>query len=139
MMKNEHVKFEDWLAGEMEDEAFRTEYERLGPGFEVARLRMIRGLTQQELAKRVGTHQSSISRLESGEREPSLSFLRRVVHALDGDLEVRIRTRREAVTIEETSAGTGTTDWEFSDEPRSLDDWIDQQSFDVLTGEMVPA
>ena len=84
MREDRHIKFDDWLAEEMQDKEFRAEYERLGPGFEVARLRMLRGLTQAELAQRVGTHQSSISRLESGEREPSLSFLRRVVEALDG-------------------------------------------------------
>ena len=139
MSGDRHIRFEDWLAEEMEEEAFRTEYERLGPGFEVARLRMMRGLTQQELAERVGTHQSSISRLESGEREPSLSFLRRVVDALNGYLEVRIRAREEVTVVEETDAATATTDWRFSDKPRTLADWADQQSFDVLTGEMVPA
>jgi len=64
--------------------------ERLGPDFHVARVRMLRGLTQQELAEKVGTHQSSISRLEGGEGEPSLSFLCRVVGALDGYVEVRV-------------------------------------------------
>jgi len=92
---------DDWLADQKEDEAFRAEYERLGPGFEVARLRMIRGLTQQELSERVGTHQSSISRLESGEQEPSLSFLRRIVSALDGHLEVRIQAREDAASVDE--------------------------------------
>lgn len=139
MSGDSHIKFEDWLAEDMEDEAFRTEYERLGPGFEVARLRMMRGLTQQELAERVGTHQSSISRLESGEREPSLSFLRRVVDALNGHLEVRIRGREEVTVVEGTDTATVTTDWQFSDTLRTLADWVDQQSFDVLTEEMVPA
>jgi transcriptional regulator with XRE-family HTH domain len=134
-----YIEFEDWLAEEMEDEGFRAEYERLGPGFEVARLRMLRGLTQKELAERVGTHQSSISRLESGEREPSLSFLRRVVEALNGHLEVRIRAREEVTAVEETDAATVTTDWQFSDKPRMLADRADQQSFNVLSGEMVPA
>ena len=100
MGKREPVGFDDWLAGQMEDEGFQAEYERLGPCFDVARLRMMRGLTQRELAERLGTHQSSISRLESGEREPSLSFLRRVVEALDGRLEVRIRAPEDAATVE---------------------------------------
>ena len=139
MGDNRLIKFDDWLAGQMEGEEFRTEYERLGPCFEVARLRMMRGLTQRELAERVGTHQSSISRLESGDSEPSLSFLRRVVEALNGRLEVQIRPEGEAVTIEETSVTTATTDWEFSEEPSSVTEWIDPQSLHVLTGEMMPA
>ncbi len=35
------------------------------------------GLTQDELAKRLGIQQASLSRLESGEREPRIAFLRR--------------------------------------------------------------
>lgn len=89
---SEGINFEEWLEEEMKDEEFRAEYERLGPGFEVAKLRMLRGLTQAELAERVGTHQSSISRLERGEGEPSLSFLRRVVTALDASVEIKIVT-----------------------------------------------
>jgi len=93
--------FDEWLAGRLEDEEFRAEYARLQPAFDVARLRMKRGLTQAELARLVGTRQSSISRLESGKREPSLSFLRRVVEALGGRLEVAIVAEEEAVAVEQ--------------------------------------
>jgi transcriptional regulator with XRE-family HTH domain len=88
--ENIGINFEDWLAEEMEDEEFRAEYERLGPGFEIAKLRMIRGLTQEELARLANTHQSSIARLESGRRDPSISFLRRVAAAMNAKVEVRI-------------------------------------------------
>jgi DNA-binding XRE family transcriptional regulator len=107
MPQNRLLDFEDWLAEQMEEQGVRAEYQRLEPGFAVARLRMMRGLTQQELAERVGTHQSSISRLESGEQEPSLSFLRRVVYALNGRLEVRIWAREDARTVEEAVVARG--------------------------------
>jgi transcriptional regulator with XRE-family HTH domain len=45
-----------------------------------ARLKM--GLTQEELAKRLSTKQSSISRLERGLDLPSLSFLVRIANVL---------------------------------------------------------
>ena len=45
--------------------------------------RVQRGLTQAELAKRVGTKQTSISRLESGKVSPSISFLKQIAIALD--------------------------------------------------------
>ncbi|MGI6250883.1 MAG: helix-turn-helix domain-containing protein [Anaerolineaceae bacterium] len=51
---------------------------------------MRKGLTQTELAKLAGTHQPAIARLEDGEDLPSLSFLRRVVEAMEGRLEVII-------------------------------------------------
>lgn len=90
------IEFEDWLDEELStDEAFRQEYERLGPGFDIAALRIKRGLTQKELAERVGSKQPSISRLETGDQEPSLSFLRRVAAALDARLEIHIIPHEE--------------------------------------------
>lgn len=46
----------------------------------VARVRQ--GLTQEELAKKVGTKQSAIARLESGNSNVSLGFLQRIASAL---------------------------------------------------------
>jgi transcriptional regulator with XRE-family HTH domain len=57
---------------------------------------MLRALTQEELAERVGTKQPSIARLESGKVEPRLSFLRQVVETLGGSLLVRIVPREES-------------------------------------------
>jgi len=41
------------------------------------------GLTQEELAKRVGTSHSQIARVESGRHATSLTTLIRIAHALD--------------------------------------------------------
>jgi transcriptional regulator with XRE-family HTH domain len=102
---NTHLddEFEALLTEELKDDDFREEYERLGPGFDIARLRMLRGLTQKELAKLVGTRQPSISRLESGDRDPSLSFLRRVVAALDAHIEVTIVPNEELDQVADTA------------------------------------
>ncbi len=52
-------------------------------------LRTATGLSQSELAERVGTTQSAISRLESADYEGhSLSMLRRVAEALGAKVEV---------------------------------------------------
>jgi transcriptional regulator with XRE-family HTH domain len=47
---------------------------KLDPGNQIARLRIECGLTQEQLAMLVGTHQPSIARLENGNSIPSLSF-----------------------------------------------------------------
>ena len=69
---------------------FRRAYEELAPAYQIVRLRIMRGLSQQELAALVGTTQSSIARLESGKGKPSLSFLERVVAALGGHVTIKI-------------------------------------------------
>jgi len=89
--------FEEHLAEALGDPEFREAWEASDPAYQLARLRILRGLTQQQLAERVGTRQPSIARLESGREEPKLGFLRRVAEALGAKVEVRI------VPLEETS------------------------------------
>jgi transcriptional regulator with XRE-family HTH domain len=66
----------------------------------------MRGLTQAELAERVGTKQSSIARLESGKSEPRLSFLRRVVEAMGGRLKTQILSEDSAMEVEKNKRMT---------------------------------
>ncbi len=103
MNANPNIRFEDWEAEQMRDPEFRAAVEELEPSYQIARLRILRGLTQEQLAELVGTKQSSISRLESGKTEPRLSFLRRVVEALGGRLEMRIMPQEEASAAEQPS------------------------------------
>lgn len=55
---------------------------------EIIQLRISQGLSQKELAEIVGTQQSAISRLESGEYNPSIEFLSRIAHALGKELQI---------------------------------------------------
>lgn len=52
----------------------------------VMNLRISKNLTQGELAKKIGTKQSSIARIESGSFLPSLSFLEKIGKALGTEL-----------------------------------------------------
>ena len=57
---------------------------------EIYRLRTAEGLSQGDLAKRVGTTQSVISRLEDADYEGhSLTMLQRIASALNNSVEVR--------------------------------------------------
>jgi transcriptional regulator with XRE-family HTH domain len=85
-----NIRFEDWEAQQRQDPTFREIAESLEPGYQIARLRIQRGLTQAELAELVGAHQSSIARLENGRVAPRISFLQKMVDALDGELEIKI-------------------------------------------------
>ena len=57
---------------------------------EIIEARREKNLTQKELAELVGTRQSNISRLESGNYNPSLEFLQKIASAMGKRLEVRI-------------------------------------------------
>ena len=83
-MSTEWRKFKRDL---MNDPEFVTEYEALSPEYELAKsiltLRLSKGLTQKELAEKMQTTQSVISRLESGNAKPSLATLERLAKVLD--------------------------------------------------------
>jgi len=51
-------------------------------------LRIKEHLTQKDLAEKIGTHQSAISRLENGNYNPSVDFLYRIAKALNRKVEI---------------------------------------------------
>jgi transcriptional regulator with XRE-family HTH domain len=57
-------------------------------GRQVAQARTKAGLTQAEMAERMGTTQSAVSRLESGRSVPSLRILEKVARATGSSIEV---------------------------------------------------
>ena len=54
------------------------------------------GLTQAELAARIGSTQPAVARLEAGGSTPSFATLRRIATALGFELVVELRPRRVA-------------------------------------------
>jgi len=79
---------EKWLS----EPGYREEYERLAPEFGLARAlveaRAASGLTQAELAERMGTTQSVIARPESGRVQPTTATLRRLARATGTRLKI---------------------------------------------------
>lgn len=62
---------------------------------ELAQARQKQGLTQSDLAKRVGMAQADISKLESGQGNPSLKTLQRVAEGLGLHFELSLTPREE--------------------------------------------
>jgi transcriptional regulator with XRE-family HTH domain len=74
----------------------KTEYDRLDEEFqfldEFLNARAAAGVTQAEVAERIGTTQSAVARLESGrgKHSPSIATLQKYAHALGCRLELRL-------------------------------------------------
>ncbi len=73
------IKFEDIKSQWMKDADFRKAYHDLDLEYEISleliQARINSGLTQEQIAVRMGTTQSVIARLESGRRLPSVKTL----------------------------------------------------------------
>lgn len=79
----------------LQDDDFRQEYSRLKPRYaliaQIIQARKDQHITQAEMATRMGTQKSNISRLESGTYNPSLDFLIRAASSLGKRLEISLR------------------------------------------------
>lgn len=86
------MNIEQYKAKLMQNPEFVKQYNELEPEYQIIRLlieaRIEQNLTQAELAERIGTKQSHISRLESGNSNPSLHFLKKVAEGLGKSLSI---------------------------------------------------
>ncbi len=93
-MSKAGISFEEMKTDMFKDEEFKIEYEKLKPRYEaieqIIRARKEQNITQAELAKRVGTQKSNISRLESGNYNPSLDFLAKIAESLGKKISVKL-------------------------------------------------
>jgi DNA-binding XRE family transcriptional regulator len=78
----------------LQDPAFKAEYDVLEEEFALIRAlieaRARAGLTQEQVAERMGTKQAAVARLEGGRVRPSIKTLRRYAQATGSRLVVRL-------------------------------------------------
>jgi predicted transcriptional regulator len=78
----------------MSDRAYQDAYEASAVAFEVAReliaARIRVGLSQTEVAERMGTTQSAVARMESGRQKPSTRSLERYARATGSMLKIAL-------------------------------------------------
>ncbi len=87
---------EDWLKEKLKDPQFRKGYQEARMavflGYKIHGLREKLGLTQAELARRMGTKQQAIARLERGDYEGfTLKTLERIAEATKTELVIDFR------------------------------------------------
>ena len=88
------IAFEKLKARLLANPQVKAEYDALAPEFEIAaellKARRRAGLSQAELATKMGTSQSAIARLESGQTLPSTKTLLRYAKATGSKFHVRL-------------------------------------------------
>lgn len=97
------TNFDKYLETQLRNQDFAERFKKAGNAWEIAlqiaALRKEAGLSQKELAKRLGTSQQQISRLESPAYEGhSLSMLRRVAGFLGATVHVELKKDRSQTT-----------------------------------------
>jgi ribosome-binding protein aMBF1 (putative translation factor) len=80
----------EWEANDPEFRALRQRRPYADLAKLIIRLRTVEGLSQEELARRMGTTKAAISRLESGRHRPTVETLRRLAEAVGGRLTITI-------------------------------------------------
>lgn len=91
MRKNSKIK--SWVDKKLKDPRFRNgfeaEYEKLSIGEQLVRLRLKVGFTQAQVAEKIGTTASAISRYENAEYDRyEIKTLRKIVEACGGHLKL---------------------------------------------------
>jgi len=87
-------KWEDLEKELLSDPKVKKEYDRLAPRYAVISqlisARLKKGLTQKDVAEKLGTRQSAIARLESGNVNPTLEFLQKIAQAMGYKLSIHL-------------------------------------------------
>lgn len=84
--------FRDSLNERLKDDNFKKEYEQIQPEMEIIKtlvaVRKEQNMTQSDLAKVTGINQADISKLENGNRNPSLNMLKKLAEGLGMQLKI---------------------------------------------------
>ncbi|ADJ25504.1 transcriptional regulator, XRE family [Dehalogenimonas lykanthroporepellens BL-DC-9] len=101
-LNSDYKQFEEELLSRPE---VKREYDALAPKYqliqEIIRRRNELKISQRELARRIGTRQPAISRLEAGDYNARIETLLKVTEALDLDFSLmpRKKNSNQAISI----------------------------------------
>lgn len=86
------IDFDDILKKELKNPEFKRMYDEYGRQLEIAyqilQLRKKKKISQAQLAKKIGTKQSNIARLEAGQQNFSVEMLGKIADALNCRLNI---------------------------------------------------
>lgn len=90
--QQEPTNFQDYLKEQLKDSEFKKYYNEYGKQLEIAYqillLRKKKKMSQAALAKKIGTKQSNIARMEAGDQNFSINTLQKIAQVFNKDLKV---------------------------------------------------
>ena len=93
-MKQKWITFEEFSRRLLSDPEVKAEYDRLKPEYDLIRQmirkRLDKGMSQSDVAKKLGTKQAAISRLESGDYRVSLGRYAQYAEAVGSRLKITL-------------------------------------------------
>lgn len=89
------TNFNDYLSEQLQNPNFKKEWDELEPEFTIIQAiidaRKKTGLTQKQLSERTGINQADISKLESGNANPSLKTLQKLAHGMGMQIQIQFK------------------------------------------------
>lgn len=89
------MNYKEHLKEALKNDEFKKEYDSLGPEYDIIRemikAREEKGLTQKDLANITGIPQAHISRIENGNYNPSLNYLKRIASGMGKQLHITFK------------------------------------------------
>lgn len=86
------VDFQGYLAERLKNPKFRKYYDEYGKQLEIAyqilQLRKQKKMSQAELAKKLGTKQSNIARIEAGQQNLTTDTLQKIASIFNRELKI---------------------------------------------------
>jgi len=87
------IDVQEYLAERLKDPEFKRYYDEYGKQLEIAyqilQLRKKRKMSQAELAKRIGTKQSNVARMETGQQNFTIEILQKIASVFGYELKIK--------------------------------------------------
>jgi len=84
--------FQEYLRKQLKDPEFKKYYDKydkqLKIAYEILMLRKKKKMSQAALARKIGTKQSNVARMESGQQNFTIDMLEKIARALNQDLKI---------------------------------------------------
>ena len=86
------IDFREYLSQRLKNHGFKKHYNEYGKQLEIAyqilQLRKQKRMSQAELARKIGTKQSNVARLEAGQQNLTTETLQKIASVFDRDLKI---------------------------------------------------